>query len=79
MMSQDQSERRNVVFRFYPNEHPELNKWLDNQSNRTQSIIFVLERMIAEFGVETDVVKNALKMMVAEETAKNNQAKDVEK
>ena len=54
------SEAKRVLFRYNASEHPMLDEWLKNQSNKTQSIIHALERTIVESGVEQDLVKQAL-------------------
>lgn len=54
------SATKQVIFRYNKDDHPMLDEWLSSQSNRTQSIIYALELMIIESGVDTDVVKHAL-------------------
>lgn len=54
------SVTKQVIFRYNKDDHPMLDEWLSNQSNRTQSIIYALELMITDSGVNTDVVKHAL-------------------
>ena len=51
---------KQVIFRYNKDDHPMLDEWLNNQSNRTQSIIYTLESIIIQSGVDTDVVKHAL-------------------
>lgn len=53
-------EPKRVLFRYDATDHPMVDEWLSNQSNKTQSIIHALERAIVETGVETDLVKEAL-------------------
>jgi len=51
---------KQIIFRYNTGEHPNLDTWLGNQSNRTQSIIHALERVIIETGVDRDIVKDTL-------------------
>lgn len=51
---------KQVIFRYDATEHPLLDEWISNQSNRTQSIIHGLERTVIETGVDEDLVKHTL-------------------
>lgn len=54
-------QQKQVLFRYNIDEHPDLDLWLDNQSNRTQSIVHALEKIIRRTGVEQDIVKETLR------------------
>lgn len=51
---------KQVLFRYNAEEHPELDEWLMSQSNRTQSIIYGLERVIMNTDSQQDLVKYTL-------------------
>lgn len=71
-------EAKRVLFRYDANDHPLLDEWLTNQSNKTQSIIHALERTIVDTGVEQDLVKQALTTSLKQQidTKKSEQTGD---
>lgn len=52
--------QKSILFRYDALEQPALDEWLNNQSNRTQSIIFGLGLVIASSDPKTDIVKDVL-------------------
>lgn len=58
------NNQKQILFRYYADEHPELDTWLDHQNNRTQSIIHALEKVIVQTNVEEDLVKHSLRSIV---------------
>ncbi len=55
------SNQKSIIFRYDVDEHPQLDEWLGNQSNRNQSIIYGLERVVAHSSPKHDLVRKTLK------------------
>ncbi|AEB31194.1 hypothetical protein CAR_50p220 (plasmid) [Carnobacterium sp. 17-4] len=62
-MAETTEQRRRVMFRYEPKDYPMLDDWLDQQENKSQSIVYALEMLITQIGstADTDIIKNALK------------------
>ena len=62
-MAETTEQRRRVMFRYEPKDHQMLDDWLDQQENKSQSIVYALEMLITQIGptADTDIIKNALK------------------
>lgn len=54
-------ERKRVLFRYDEKENPELDEWLNNQVNRSRSIVYALEKLIAVCGTEDDIIEHTLR------------------
>ncbi|WP_407372191.1 hypothetical protein [Carnobacterium sp.] len=62
-MTETTEQRRRVMFRYEPKDYQMLDDWLDQQENKSQSIVYALEMLITQIGptADTDIIKNALK------------------
>lgn len=62
-MAEATEHRRRVMFRYEPKDRQMLDDWLDQQGNKSQSIVYALEMLITQIGptADTDIIKNALK------------------
>lgn len=54
-------ERKRVLFRYDAEEHTELDDWLNNQVNKSRSIVYALEKLIAVCGSDDDIIEQTLK------------------
>lgn len=56
----ESEEAKRVMFRYDEAAHPELDVWLSHQVNKTRSIVYALEKLIAVSGVEQDIIQQTL-------------------
>lgn len=61
-MAETTEQRKRVMFRYEPKDHKLLDDWLGHQDNKSKSIVYALEMLIAHIGpnADVDIIKNAL-------------------
>ena len=53
----DQPNQKRVMIRYAPHDHPDLDAWLDAQTNKTQSVIAALTVIANKYGKDHDFIQ----------------------
>lgn len=56
----DQPNQKRVMFRYEQDDHPDLDDWLNAQTNKTQSVIAALTVIANKYGKDQDFIQGVM-------------------